>query len=119
MVQKADDERNGLRHKGKAFDNVSARQQVRHLETIQSKAKQALWFVESYGLTIQGVSLADKTGKVVTCEMDNRPAEKERDQNRGFNKLGEEEKKNVEKVLFLLDKFCGSDALYHEMAQVM
>ena len=36
-----------------------------------------------------------------------------------FSNLCEEEKLNVEKVLFLLDKFCGSGALYHEMAQVI
>ena len=33
----------------------------------------------------------------------------------GFDALAENDKDKVEKVLFLLDKFCVGEAFYHEM----
>ena len=37
----------------------------------------------------------------------------------GFDSLSEEEKSKVEKVLFLLDKFCVGDNFYHELIMVV
>lgn len=36
----------------------------------------------------------------------------------GFDSLSKEEKEKVEKVLFLLDKFCVGDMFYHEFSFV-
>ena len=37
----------------------------------------------------------------------------------GFDTLSEEEKSGVEKVLFLLEKFCVGDNFYHELTVVV
>ena len=37
----------------------------------------------------------------------------------GFDGLTEEEKSRVEKVLFLLDKFCERDYYYHDLTMVV
>ena len=34
----------------------------------------------------------------------------------GFDSLSEEEKEKVDKILFLLDKFCVGDSFYHEFS---
>ena len=64
MVEEKENNKKHLEHHGTEFHNVSSRQQHRQLDSIQSKARQALWFVETYGLQITGVSLADKKWKV-------------------------------------------------------
>ena len=117
MVEEKENNKKHLEHHGKEFHNASSRQQHCQLDYIQSKARQALWFVETYDLQITGVSLADKNGKSVECQMKSSTGEKEKKGK--FSNLCEEEKLNVGKALFLLDKFCGSDALYHEMAQAV
>ena len=45
--------------------------------------------------------------------------EQTRLQQTGFDTLSEDEKGNVEKILFLVDKFCVGDSFYHELTMVM
>ena len=40
--------------------------------------------------------------------------DKQTRQQTGFDTLSEEEKGNMEKILFLLDKFCEGDCFYHD-----
>ena len=37
----------------------------------------------------------------------------------GLDSLSEEEKEKVDKILFLLDKFCVGDSFYHEFSMIM
>ena len=47
------------------------------------------------------------------------PACKEKRQTSGFEAVSTEEKSNIEKVLFLLDKFCVRDSFYHELTMTI
>ena len=40
------------------------------------------------------------------------------EQSRGFEAIPDQEKANVERILFLLDKFCVGDCFYHELTMV-
>ena len=38
---------------------------------------------------------------------------------RGYENIREEQKDKVEQVLFLLDKFCVGDEVYHELSMII
>ena len=50
--------------------------------------------------------LIDYTERLQTAQQDYK----------GFDSLSEEEKEKVDKILFLLDKFCVGDSFYHEFS---
>ena len=56
--------------------------------------------------------MRDGTGSTVGIQYGKEPVAK------SYNDMSEEEKEEVEKTLFILDHFCGSDELYHELVQV-
>lgn len=114
ICKNAERERAVLPNPGKNFADVSERQKRRQIEVLSTKAQKALWFVETYGLSISGISVTDGNGVGVDVPMSTEPAAEKRI----FQNLPPSEQENVEKVLFLMDKFCGSDSLYHEMVQV-
>jgi len=45
-------------------------------------------------------------------------AQKEQETTLKYNSLSEEEKKQVEEIIFLLDKFCVGDCFFHELTMV-
>ena len=104
-------ERNGMLNRGGKFHEVGERQQLRKLEILRSRAEKALWFVNSFGLSISGISLRAEDGSMVNLR---KPERKKQT----FQDLPEDEKANIDKVLFLLDRFCASDDLYNEIVQV-
>ena len=113
LVQKraAAIQRQEQENRGRLFDDVGERQKQRKLEILRTRAQKALCFVESFGLKITGISLESRAGKAVHLLQQQSTGSK-------FSNLPAEEKENVEKVLFLLDRFCASDELYHEIVQV-
>ena len=50
-------------NQGKTFLEVGKRQQKRKLQTFATRAKQALWFCESFGLHVHSIKLIDEFGK--------------------------------------------------------
>lgn len=86
------------------------RQRSRKLKELKSRAEVALWFVKSYGLRLTYLKGVDtKHGNPYTVEFDN--------ENSTIPNTDEEDDE-LEQVLYLLDKFCTSNELYHELTMM-
>ena len=114
-----------ISYKGK--DISGTKKKSRTLKSFSSRAQTALWFAKSYGLELKSIIVAEtKTGAThtVTPQAQGQVGaassadEQTRLQQTGFDTLSEDEKGNVEKILFLLDKFCVGDCFYHELTMV-
>lgn len=90
----------------------SVKNKTRTLNCFLSRAKQALWFSRSFGLEIEAVLVKEKSsGDSHKLDFDSKKG-------RQYNDLTEDEKSRVERVLFLLDKFCVGDQFYHEFSYI-
>ena len=90
-------------YKGKDISQV--KKKSRTLKTFMTRAQTALWFAKSFGLEIESVAMKEvQTGSKHNVKM----ASDDQQENTatGFDSLSEEEKEIVDKILFLLDKFC-------------
>ena len=98
-------------------DISEVKKKFRTLNTFMSRAETALWFSKSFGLELESLKVKEiKTGTSHTVMAQGQdPVEK----GNGFDALTEEEKSRVEKVLFLLDKFCVGDYFYHDLTMVV
>ena len=104
-----------LQYKGKDISEV--KNKYRTLTTFLSRAKTALWFSKSFGLELESIIVKEnKTGIVHNLDADTTDPTLG---SNGFNALSESDKEKVEKVLFLLDKFCVGDVFYHEMTMLV
>ena len=88
---------------------VGKRQQERKLQTLATKAKQALWFCESFGLHVHSIKLIDEFGKDHCLSTGSEKGF------RLYRDLPEKEKQGIQQVLFIMDKFCIGEAAYHEL----
>ena len=103
-------------YEGKDISEV--KKKSRTLTAFMSRAKTALWFAKSFGLELQSLTVSElKTGLKHTLTTEGQDPCSE--SSNGFDTLSEEEKSRVEKVLFLLDKFCVGDNFYHELTMVV
>ena len=84
--------------------DVGTKQKGRKLRILKNKVQCALWFCESFGLELSQVKFYD--GKEGTHLLNWETS---------FETLGEEDNKKIEQILFLLDKFCVGDEVYHEL----
>ena len=89
----------------KKFTQVGPKQKRRKLKLLKNNIQCALLFSESFGLKLSQVKLSDEKGDthLLTREND------------CFETLQEEDNNKLEQILFLLDKFCVGDEVYHEM----
>ena len=102
-----------IKYKGKDISEVQKKS--RTLATFMSPAQVALWFAKSFGLKLESMTVSEtKTGIIHDL-----PAEKKKTDAHGFDNLPQEEKSKVEKLLFLLDKFCVGECFYHELSMVV
>ena len=93
---------------GKIISQVGERQQRRKMKELKTNVERALWFTESFGLTLNSVTFSgDDDSNPTLCFEENGT--------KGFHDLSEEDQDKVKSVLFLLDKFCIGDAAYHEL----
>ena len=97
---------------------ADVKKKSRTLKTFISRAKIALWFAESFGVKIESITVKEeKTGikhSMITGSSQNTNPEL-----CGINSLSNEERKKIEEILFLLDKFCVGDNFYHELSMVV
>ena len=100
------------KHTGKPHHQVGVRQQQRNIKKLKNAAEAALWFVETFGLSLKGLALADGDKKQVNIQF------QENTTGKSYDKMTDKEKEDVEKTLYILDRFCGSDELYHELVQI-
>ncbi|PFX16953.1 hypothetical protein AWC38_SpisGene18745 [Stylophora pistillata] len=93
---------------GKKLGELGLKQRSRRLKELKGRAQVALWFRRSCSLEVTCLKGVDqKHGKTYTIDLEHREtlmpgSEKEHDD-------------KVEQVLYLLDKFCASDELYHKL----
>lgn len=101
---------------GKKLGDLCQRQRSRQLKALKSRAEVALWFMKSYGLELSCLKGADaKHGTPYTLHFD---SEKSAVPTPTPTSITDEEDEKLEQVLFLLDKFCASDELYHELTMM-
>ena len=92
-----------LPNHGKKIDQLGERQRLRRIKELKGRADLALWFLESHGLKLTCLKARESnSGKVHTFEY-------------AKEKITQADEENLEQLLFLLDKFCVSDDLYHEL----
>ena len=103
-----------------AYKDISeVSKKSRTFKSFLSRAQSALWFATSFGLELRSLTVREtKAGRIhkIASEV---PSGHEARHTSGFESLSLEEKSNVEKVLFLLDKFCIGDSFYHELTMTM
>ncbi|XP_067034418.1 uncharacterized protein [Acropora muricata] len=101
-----------LRNTGKPLNEVSARQVTRKIKELKTTAQKALWFLQSFGLTLDSIKVRDKEGTVTELDYEGNNG------SASFDNLPEDEKETVRALLYIMDKFCVSDAAYHEVTQI-
>jgi len=99
-----------LRNNGKKLSEVGPRQKIRKIKELTTNVEKALWFVESFGLKLDVLLLLDREG-TVQIQLD----KNQQGQKSVFNSLCEDDKDKIRAVLFIMDRFCISDAAYHEL----
>ncbi|KAJ7386846.1 hypothetical protein OS493_006876 [Desmophyllum pertusum] len=70
----------------------------------------ALWFLESFGLTLDSVKVTDKDGKITDLDY----GTDDRCSKTSFHNLSQEGQDTVSSLLYIMDNFCVGDAAYHE-----
>ena len=96
---------------GKKLGDLGPRKRSRKLEERKSRAKVKLWFVKSYGFELNCLKGVDTNqGNQYTIELDKEYS--------SIANTEKEEDDKLEQVLYLLDKFCASDELYHELTMI-
>ncbi|CAB4007697.1 Hypothetical predicted protein [Paramuricea clavata] len=108
VIEKISPQRN-FEDKGKCITEVGKRQQERKLKTLETRVEQALWFSESFGLKLDTVKLVDHLGNPYSLSF----GEKGR---KSYKDLPTEEQQKIQETLHIMDKFCISDASYHELS---
>lgn len=98
-----------LQCQGKRIPDVGKKQQSRKLRMLKNRAQCALWFCESFGLKLSHINFKDDTGGNYSLDYQTP---------NGSSDLSEDDQCNLEKVLFLLDKFCVGDEFYHELSML-
>ncbi|KAK2565676.1 hypothetical protein P5673_010845 [Acropora cervicornis] len=101
-----------LRNTGKPLNEVSARQVTRKIKELKTTAQKALWFLQSFGLTLDSIKVRDKEGTVTELDYEGNNG------SASFDNLPEDEKETVRALLYIMDKFCVSNAAYHEVTQI-
>jgi hypothetical protein len=107
---------NEFSYKGK--DISEAKNKSRTLNAFMDRAKVALWFAKSFGIELESITVKEtKTGKNhVVSPMSGSESKNDGNQTKKINLVSEDERKKIEKILFLTDKFAVGDSFYHELS---
>ncbi len=92
----------------KKINEVGNKQKGRKLRLLKNRAQCALWFCRSFGLELTHIKVRDEDGCSYPLYFNNH------DNATPPTDYPEDDKNNLEKILFLLDKFCVGDEVYHE-----
>ena len=110
-------------NKGKDISEV--KKKSRTLNIFLTRAQNVLWFSKAIGLELQSVTVIEtETGKlhIIGTEQAQDPSgvtSNNEEQSRGFEAIPDQEKANVERILFLLGKCSVGDCFYHELTMVI
>ena len=89
------------------FDETCSNNKARPTQAFAKTARDALWFADTFGLTPKAIKCeSKKVKKNIQVNLETQ-----------YCKIDyEDERKLRELILYILDKFCISDAAYHELA---
>lgn len=104
---------NILKNNGHLLHEVGRRQKNRKIKELKTRAERALWFLETFGLTLQSITMKDVKGKSVELECG------EKNERLSFDTLPEDQKETIRALLYIMDKWCVGDAAYHEMSMLV
>jgi hypothetical protein len=105
------EKRDFLNCQGRKMHEVGSKQKGRKLRVLKNKAQCALWFMKTFGLEISQIKLKDEEGSNYSFDY-------AADHGASSNLCQNDIKERVEQILFLLDKFCVGDAVYHEFTSL-
>lgn len=95
---------------GRTYNEVSYTQKQRKLKELKTNSERALWFLESFGFKLDKLLLINcQSGEKATLQYNN-------GKKAAYQFLSEEDKDKVRNVVYIMDKFCVSDAAYHEFS---
>lgn len=100
-----------LENHSKELNEVGIRQRQRKIKELSTKAEKALWFLESYGVTLDSLSVEDSNGGRVDLL-----ANPEGNRKSKYEALPENQKTKIKEVLHIVDRFCVGDACYHALS---
>ncbi len=100
-------------NRGKLFDDVSKQQQNRKILDLKEYTTNALWFAETYGLVPKSITLKSNAGTKVKVSLDDKLPSGQRKAN--FLSLPSEDKRKIQELSYILDRFAVSDGVYHEL----
>lgn len=92
---------------GKKHHELGDKQKARRLHLLKSKAQRALWFCKSFGLDLEELKFQDNDGAHHSIHFNSSTPST-------YKSLSVDDKNKIEQVLFLLDKFCVGDKVYHD-----
>ena len=91
----------GFKNCGKLILELKHRQKRRKIRELKTYVEQALWFAQTFGLHLSSDTFKDGSGR--SHEIDYQDQDGRRTP---YKDLSEEEKEEVQQVLFLMDSFC-------------
>ena len=106
--------------KGKPLSQVKNKS-CRTLRTFLSRAQTALWFSSSFSIELESLTVKEPDTGVfhkVSCLPDSNDSSTAEGEDRYMSSISEDEKRKVEQILFLLDKFCVGDSFFHEISMI-
>jgi hypothetical protein len=101
-----------LENSSQPLTDVGTRQRLRKIKELKTKAEKALWFLDSYGVTLDTLSVEDSNGQQVDLKVN---PEGNGCRISKYEALPEKQKTTVKEVLHILDRFCVGDAAYHSL----
>ena len=78
---------------------------------MKTKAKRALWCLDSYGINVSELSVRDSYGQQIIKN----PGMEQNGSK--YEALEEPEKTKIKEVLYIMDRFCVGDAAYHALSE--
>ena len=105
------EKRDFLNCHGRKVHEVGRKRKGRKLKLLKIKAQFALWFMKSFGLEINQIKVKGEEGS-------NYAFDYTADYGASSNLCQNDTKERVEQIIFLLDKFCVHDAVYHEFTSL-
>ena len=83
-----------------------------NLRNLQQELKRALWFVESYGLSIQSLKLTDPNEKALILDF----GTQQHNTKSKLQHIPREGKEKIKMVLHIIDRFCIGDVAYYALS---
>ena len=112
----------GTDKNAKELSTLSPTTKWRYLKDLKTRAQKALWFLRAYGLKLNSLEVEETNSTCTTHNFNLGDPSSTAPTNTGstskYSTLTEDDKKKVEEVLFLMDRFSVSEEFYHQLTMV-